>query len=157
MHSHSNQQTFIHQREPPTENKKDQTHTLRLPTRLHDSSSPTILIHRLDIITKAKSEASDGEDPEDDAQRLCHSQFELGRFILQVKADNNGDAHDGHVDAQSQVRKEGSLVGAVVARITVGVLEKQRAEEGRHAEDGFALMAVLFTRNCQSLHFLEGS
>jgi hypothetical protein len=47
-----------------------------------------------------------------------------------MEGEDDGDAHDGHVDGEAEVREEGPLVGAVIPRITGLVLKQQRAKEG---------------------------
>jgi hypothetical protein len=54
----------------------NKTHTLRLPTRLHNSRPPAILINRLNVIPKPQTQTSYTEGPEYDTERLGHAEFE---------------------------------------------------------------------------------
>jgi hypothetical protein len=41
-----------------------------------------------------------------------------------VEGHDDGDCDDGHVDGEAEVGEKGSFIGAVVAGVTVGVVEK---------------------------------
>lgn len=102
------------------------THRLCLPPRLDDGSPPAVLIHGLDVVAEAQGQTAQRQQPEDDAERLRHAQLDGGGLGLEVEGDDDGDGNDGHVEAEAQVGEEGSLVGAVVARVGVGVVEEER-------------------------------
>lgn len=52
-----------------------------------------------------------------------------------MKGHYDCDCDDGHVDAEAEVGEKGSLVGAVVAGVAVGVGEEEGAGQGGEAED----------------------
>lgn len=59
-----------------------------------------------------------------------------------MEGHDYGDGYDGHVDAEPQIGEEGSLIGAVIACIAVGVVEEEGTEERGKAEDGGSRGAV---------------
>jgi hypothetical protein len=55
--------------------------------------------------------------------------------MFEMEGDDDGDCDYGHVDGEAEVGEEGSLIGAVVAGVTIGVVEEEGAEERGNAED----------------------
>lgn len=124
--------------------KTGHTYRLGLPASLDNSLPTAILGKGLDIIAEAKRQAAQAQQPEDYAERSGHAQLKGGGGGLEVEADHDGDANDGHVDAEAQVGEECAFVRAVVARVAVGVVEEEGPEEGRYAEDGAVVMPVRY-------------
>src|SRR4051794_2590073 len=59
-----------------------------------------------DVVAQAEHQATQGEGPKDGPEGSRHLQLQPRRLVLQVKRQDDGDGHDGHVDRQSEIREE---------------------------------------------------
>lgn len=62
-----------------------------------------------DVIGYTDTQTGDGEDPEDEAQRLGHPQLDFGGGLAEVEGEDDGYRDDGHVDGEAEVGEEGCM------------------------------------------------
>lgn len=62
--------------------------------------------HSTDVVPQADEEGRDGEQPEDEAERLGHAALEVRGPVGEVEREGHGDGEDGHVDGETERGQE---------------------------------------------------
>ena len=63
-------------------------------------------IHRLDVIVQPGRQTPHGQQPEDDAEGHREALLDGAGLVFEVKGDEDGDGHDGHVGCQAEPGEE---------------------------------------------------
>jgi hypothetical protein len=83
-----------------------QTYQLRPRPTLHQSLSPRIPRHSLNIIIQARRETRYRQTPEHEAKRQRDPLLQWGGFGFEVEGDEDGDGDDGHVGCEAEPGEE---------------------------------------------------
>lgn len=87
------------------------------------------------VVSQPHQQTRHAQQPEQHTQRRSHGQLRSAGLVLNMEAQHDRHRHDGHVDAEAQIRQERPLVRTVVSGIGGLVFEEQGAEE-RPDEEG---------------------
>lgn len=78
--------------------KEGKTYNLCFPTSLHNSFPLGVPAYSPNIVCSTTGQASECQQPEDDAKWQGESELERRGFVFEMERDYDGHGDNGHVD-----------------------------------------------------------